>query len=94
MVGSHIGIYPKTYKNTPLKRCPGNGLQSLIAFFFVVVAAAAQAVAAAASATTITAVDVGMSFFADTAVSYKLNMTSRVEKLCCYFLHEHNFCAS
>ena len=35
MVWQPYWIYLKTYKNTPLKRSPGKGLQSLIALFLV-----------------------------------------------------------
>ena len=35
MVWQPYLIYPKTYKDTPLKRSPGEGLQSLIALFLV-----------------------------------------------------------
>ena len=35
MVWQPYWIYPQTYKNTPLKRSPGEGLQSLIALFFL-----------------------------------------------------------
>ena len=36
MVWQPYWIYPKTYKNTPLKRIIGKGLQSLIALFLVI----------------------------------------------------------
>ena len=35
MVWQPYWIYPKTYKSAPHKRCPGEGLQSLIALFVV-----------------------------------------------------------
>ena len=38
MVGSHVGftLKPIFFFNTPLKRSPGEGLQSLIALFLVI----------------------------------------------------------
>ena len=44
MVGQPYWTYPKTYKNTPLKRSPGDALQSLLFLVFITLGAIAAAV--------------------------------------------------